>query len=281
MKTCVCATCGKVFETNHKRKYCCPACRDSVRLKDWTDVVWSKCNPHPPCLWCGKQATRHDQKGFCSRDCANAYKVYVNQYEREKESRLLEVELLSFVSDEARAEYLGRKEKLLQKLAGTLRNAYCPQHSRSGQEVAQVCQCCGQTFAYIAGKTVWSRYCSDECRRINKNRKHQEWRKTEQGRDYECTHKTHKKRAEFFGCEFDSSVTPNGVFERDFWTCQLCKRKTPKGLKGTVNPNAPTLDHIVPLSKGGGHMWSNVQCLCRRCNTRKGAKTGWGSGRLF
>ncbi len=34
---------------------------------------------------------------------------------------------------------------------------------------------------------------------------------------------------------------------------------------------AKTLDHILPKSKGGTTRWENVQLLCERCNTAKGA----------
>lgn len=32
------------------------------------------------------------------------------------------------------------------------------------------------------------------------------------------------------------------------------------------------VDHVVPWSKGGRHNRENLQCLCRRCNRRKGAR---------
>lgn len=72
---------------------------------------------------------------------------------------------------------------------------------------------------------------------------------------------------------FDRAVTAPRVFARDGWRCQLCGTRTPKRLRGTYAPNAPELDHIVPIVAGGGHTWDNVQCSCRACNGKKGAKT--------
>lgn len=40
-------------------------------------------------------------------------------------------------------------------------------------------------------------------------------------------------------------------------------------LKGLNKPNSPELDHIIPISKGGHHLYSNVQLLCRACNGSK------------
>lgn len=33
----------------------------------------------------------------------------------------------------------------------------------------------------------------------------------------------------------------------------------------------PSIDHIIPLSRGGKHSWDNVQLACRICNIKKGA----------
>lgn len=35
-----------------------------------------------------------------------------------------------------------------------------------------------------------------------------------------------------------------------------------------------TLDHVIPLSRGGLHHWENVVAACVRCNAEKGALTG-------
>ena len=35
----------------------------------------------------------------------------------------------------------------------------------------------------------------------------------------------------------------------------------------------PTVDHIVPLSKGGTHTWNNVQLAHMACNSGKCDKT--------
>ena len=65
-------------------------------------------------------------------------------------------------------------------------------------------------------------------------------------------------------------IDPMVIFARDVWACCACRVETPRALRGTVEPNAPELDHIVPVSQGGAHMEANVQLLCRRCNQLKG-----------
>lgn len=65
------------------------------------------------------------------------------------------------------------------------------------------------------------------------------------------------------------SVDPFKVFDRDKWRCKLCGAKTPKSKRGTYADDAPELDHIIPVSKGGDHTYLNTQCTCRKCNGSK------------
>lgn len=67
-------------------------------------------------------------------------------------------------------------------------------------------------------------------------------------------------------------VNPLKVFARDGWCCQLCGVRTSRSLRGQTAPNAPELDHIVPMAVGGEHTYANTQCACRQCNSKKGAK---------
>lgn len=63
-------------------------------------------------------------------------------------------------------------------------------------------------------------------------------------------------------------VSPEKVFKRDKWRCRMCNKKVQN--KIALKPDSAELDHIVPLSKGGVHTYSNVQCLCRQCNGMQG-----------
>lgn len=53
------------------------------------------------------------------------------------------------------------------------------------------------------------------------------------------------------------------IAERDGYTCQNCGKYMPDGV-------GLHIDHIVPVSKGGKTVPSNLQVLCSKCNGRKG-----------
>lgn len=62
-------------------------------------------------------------------------------------------------------------------------------------------------------------------------------------------------------------LTRRAVFARDGGRCVYC------------NAPATSLDHVVPRSRGGQHVWDNVVSCCRRCNHQKAdrpiSELGW------
>ncbi len=55
------------------------------------------------------------------------------------------------------------------------------------------------------------------------------------------------------------------VLKRDNYTCQICGAKASDGVKLHV-------DHIIPITRGGKTVMSNLQTLCERCNVGKSNK---------
>ncbi|AZZ89956.1 HNH endonuclease [Hahella sp. KA22] len=54
------------------------------------------------------------------------------------------------------------------------------------------------------------------------------------------------------------------LFSRDSFRCMYCGEKFHHSLLSR--------DHIVPLSRGGRNVWTNVVTACKRCNGHKGAR---------
>jgi hypothetical protein len=63
--------------------------------------------------------------------------------------------------------------------------------------------------------------------------------------------------------------TPTEIAERDGWRCQLC-RKPVNRRKRWPDPLSASIDHIVPITKGGTDVRANVQLAHLRCNISKG-----------
>lgn len=53
------------------------------------------------------------------------------------------------------------------------------------------------------------------------------------------------------------------IFARDGYCCHICGKHVPRSER--------TLDHLVPLSKGGTHRADNVRLAHHRCNSARGA----------
>ncbi len=53
------------------------------------------------------------------------------------------------------------------------------------------------------------------------------------------------------------ALSRRAIFARDEHTCQYC------------GAPAENIDHVIPRSRGGLHVWENVVASCKMCNSRK------------
>jgi len=136
------------------------------------------------------------------------------------------------------------------------------------------CRICGKKYTprqYIlsCGGKVYSNpgYCSIECKTISNKTKVKE---SHRGR-----RDSHRYRARKYGCEYDSSVTLSKLIKRNGLHCAICGGLcdlNDRSWSKHCGPMYPSIDHIIPMSKGGGHIWSNVQIAHIICNSEKGAE---------
>lgn len=61
------------------------------------------------------------------------------------------------------------------------------------------------------------------------------------------------------------------IAARDEFRCGICSGEVDMTLR-VPNRQAPTIDHVIPISAGGADIPENVQLAHFACNSRKGAR---------
>lgn len=128
------------------------------------------------------------------------------------------------------------------------------------------CAVCGKEYTprqYMADANIkqYSNigYCSVKCRR-------------KAARKRRISNKSIRHRTKHYGCEYDPSVTLEKLIGRYGLRCGICGElcdPSDRGWTEYFGPASPTIDHIYPLAKGGGHTWDNVQVAHAMCNSVK------------
>lgn len=118
------------------------------------------------------------------------------------------------------------------------------------------CPQCGQLVPMGLAKRI---YCSRRCNKANARKA---WKE--------------KRRVQLSGGRYQR-FTRREIFRRDRFTCMLCLR--PLAMNASApHPDSPTLDHRIPLSRGGSHSRQNVQAAHFHCNSLKSDKFRDSSG---
>lgn len=200
------------------------------------------------CIVCGKVFTTWlPQKKTCSDECKAVHKKERDKGRDRSRKRTPEEEherwiIRRYGSEENYQKWLAEQEALKQKRERE-RLAEKESHHCYGE-----CVVCGKTFETYNPR---QKTCSKTC-----------------GRRYANARKQNRIPKEQI---IDSDITLEALYRRDSGVCYLCGKQCDWNDKdeNKVGPNYPSIDHLIPVARGGLHSWSNVRLAHFKCNADK------------
>jgi hypothetical protein len=155
-------------------------------------------------------------------------------------------------------------------------------HHNNGAIAPHRCKTCNTVFHHRTEKT----FCGDECRTRAWSRTckdcgvHFTQKKNCSGKCKACR-KHDRNRASSIRLRVRrgkavtavSKISVHDCWSRDNGKCQICMKKIDLAVRWP-NRNSMSVDHIVPLSKGGTDEAANVRAAHLGCNSRRGNKQG-------
>lgn len=220
------------------KKWCSPECRHAA-------TYVPKPREFPPvdrtCVACGCGFVANSPVAqYCSETCRRDLN---RDARRAKEARQYRENPAKF----RKPGSLSRAQR-----SATLRLAKAARGTNGGKTVLVSGRClkCGARFTTRCPVGSVARYCSGRC----------------SGKGNPANTKANRRAREKEA--FVEEVDRLAVFDRDGWVCGICAEP--------VNPDAKfpdlmsaSLDHIIPLARGGLHEMSNCQLAHFICNSRK------------
>ena len=171
-------------------------------------------------------------------------------YDKERKNKRIEKERLQAIHQ---AEALERKKQ--KAIATKIRHEKQLREAEAKRKKKiHPCIVCGT-------KTIKPKYCSNACCKRAENKR----RET-------------NRRIKIMSQMVDKDITLESLYKRDRGLCHICGL-TCNWDDYIIDSNQkqcgewyPSIDHVIPLSKGGMHSWDNVKLAHRRCNSIKSDK---------
>lgn len=240
MQDSTCDECGDPYpQTTHNRRYCSRTCGKRADKHRELERLRARALT---CEQCGDEYTgsTSPEPKYCSDECLA------------EGHRWSHLEIDRTPVEYANCETCGRV------FIARLRRTYCSEECAEDPR-PWVMGWCPACEAPHVSRQPNSTYCSRDCLK-------RQVRTTPAFRKARARSKA-RRRAIKHGVDADR-FDPTEIHERDNWTCQICGKKTRPDWN-YLHPLAPTIDHIIPLAKGGSHTKKNCQTAHRRCNTEK------------
>jgi predicted nucleic acid-binding Zn ribbon protein len=254
----VCVTCGNPL-TGRQQRHCSPLCASKAfnakrvadgRLKEQRQnqresrKAWSEsAKEKRDCANCGETwlVSRYSDSQTCSEACGSERRLGYCKLP-------LDHPVTIGITAKRRAAHIANAQARAKERAKE-REAISYKNRRVW--VMGQCKRCGESFTaeWMCSPilSLQPQFCSERC----------------------CNSQMKDNRRAAKRKAFVAPVYRIRIFERDGWTCQLCNEPVDR-LAKVPDSLAPTLDHILPLAKGGTHEPSNTQCAHFICNSIKG-----------
>ena len=242
-----CLYCGTAFKTiNPKQKYCTSACA-ARHAGDQRKGEYF-------CEYCGKPrwSDHPNRNRFCSRECANKAKRLQTLTRLELKRRQHESEMTRLCDNCGKPFVAKHKGQRFCNRACRYVNALRKRHERNEEQfipLIRICPRCGKSFATTL-QAQDKQYCSEQCR----------------ARDAAVRYSTRRK--EQMQQAFVEPVGLRTTYRAYKGRCAICGLPVPQTTEAS-NQWAATVDHVLPLSKGGYHSKANCQLAHRLCNSLK------------
>jgi len=251
-----CPFCGHGFKTQDpKQVYCSRPCASKAQQVREGNRLRAECT----CKRCGKTYVPRQMAydTFCTRECAFAW----HRQERAKRRMASRMSLAAkrstvrtFQCVICGRDFQGDYRRYSRKFCSDT----CNNRAYLQGRIIRQCAVCEKDYRF-GDQGTSTRFCSPLCQSEGYRQAKRESKRRRRAMKKGARCEPYKRR---------------DIFERDGWTCKVCGEKVNRRTVAP-HPKAPTIDHIVPLSKGGADAPDNVQCAHARCNTVKSDNLGY------
>lgn len=244
--TCAYAPCGTQFEATRRRKYCTPLCeRRAYTARRRADGRLAESRKKRAGKIAEYQRANAD-KWRVERTCCVCGKAWRTQ-RKDAVYCSFTCRDVSKLGD-AEATQHTRTRRAMARRKATI----AARGTSGGVWVMGCCIRCDSPFVCRARGGRSAQYCGRGCYQKDK---------------------ASTRRVRLRGVERET-VRRVRVFERDEWTCHLCGEPLSREAS-FPDPLYPTLDHVMPIAKGGSHTMANVKAAHFICNSSKSDQLLW------